>query len=181
MKDRDPYALGRGWHNDASVIPKATPERWEALGVDLKPWQDNLKGHVLVCPNRPFGVPERMMAPDWAETTATRLRKLTDREVRVRPHPGNNAPVKPLAEDLAGAWATVIWSSSAGVHSLIAGIPVFQCAPYWICTAAASLNLEMIEDPAMDEDRRISALHRMAHGQYSVAEIISGEAFRAVL
>jgi hypothetical protein len=180
-KDGGDYiALARSYHNDAAVIAQGSAERWAALGVELQPWRID-GGHILVCPNRPFGVPGRIMPPHWADEVAARLRKLTQREVRVRPHPGNHAPRKPLTDDLAGAWACVIWSSSAGVASLVAGVPVFQCAPRWICTEAASLNLDMIGDPAMDDDRRLGALHTVAAAQWTTAEIASGRAFTGLL
>lgn len=175
MKVREPYALARGWHNDATVIPEGGPERWNALGVDLEPWRATGE-HILVCPNRPFGAPGRAMPPDWPGTVCRKLRALTKREVRLRPHPGNNAPAKPLAEDLAGAWAVVIWSSSAGVHALVAGVPVICEAPYWICRDATGGT---VDNPAMPD--RLSALRRLAWGQWSLAEIASGEAFAHLL
>jgi len=180
LKARPAYALARGYHNDASVVPEGSGERWDALGVTLAPWRAD-GGHVLVCPNRPFGAPGRAMPDGWPQDVAARLRKLTKREIRIRQHPGNAAPHKPLADDLAGAWACVIWSSSAGVHALVAGVPVFQCAPNWICTSPASLNLNMIEDPAMDDYRRESGLRRLAWGQWCITEIEDGTAFRHLL
>ncbi len=176
MKVRDPYALARSWHNDAGAIADGGAERWEALGVDLQPWRQDGR-HILVCPNRPFGAPGRVMEEDWARDVKRRLAALTKREIRVRPHPGNSAPEIPLAEDLAGAWAVVIWGSSAGVHALLAGIPVICEAPYWICKSATG-RLPEIEQPPMGD--RLSAMRRLARGQYFIAEIASGEAFRGL-
>lgn len=186
MNPRQWYAMGRGAHNDSTAIPSGGPERWNALGIDLQPWRTD-GGHILVCPNRSFGMPDRMMPPNWAEKTAERLRKLTKREIRVRPHPGNSPAKKPLAEDLAGALACVIWSSSAGVHSLIAGVPVICEAPYWICKEAAFRTLDssfsdtnMTDAPRMDEFRE-KGMHRLAWGQWNLSEIEDGTAFRALL
>jgi len=178
---REWFALARGYHNDDSVIPEGDASRWDALGVELNPWRTD-GGHVLVCPNRSFGTPGRFMPVGWADDVAARLKKITKREVRIRPHPGNNAPVKPLAEDLAGAWATVIWSSSAGAHSLVAGVPVICEAPHWICKAAAYSGIEFVltEKPEYDIDRE-RALHRLAWANWSLAEIQSGESFDHLL
>jgi hypothetical protein len=178
MNPRSWYALGRGAHNDASVIREGGGERWAALGVDLAPWRAS-GGHILVCPNRSFGMPDRMMPPNWANEVCARLRKLTRREVRLRPHPGNSPPKKPLAEDLAGAWACVIWSSSAGVHALVSGIPVICCAPYWIAKGAAGADLAAVDSPPTPN--RLPTLRRLAWGQWGLAEISDGTAFRAVL
>jgi hypothetical protein len=126
------------------------------------------------------------MPQNWAQDVAGRLAKLTKREIRIRPHPGNNPPAKPLADDLAGAWCAVIWSSSAGVHALVAGIPVICEAPYWICRPASFLSglssIEEMEPPDSGSYRlRLAALQRLAWGQFGVEEIASGYAFTSVL
>ena len=176
MNPRTIYALGRGAHNDSGAIPEGGPERWAALGVDLKPWRASGE-HIVVCPNRSFGMPDRMMPPNWPIDVCNRLRKLTRREVRLRPHPGNAPAKKPLAEDLAGAHCVVIWSSSAGVHALASGIPVFVESPFWImkgCNAGAD-----IEHPLMPD--RIPHFQRLAWGQWALPQIEDGTAFRALL
>jgi hypothetical protein len=175
---RDSYALAPSYHNDSRYVRDGGPERWAALGIELKPWRGR-GDHILICANRSFGTPGRVMPADWAGQAERCLRTLTKREIRTRPHPGNAPPRKPLVEDLAGAWCVVQWHSSAGVHALIAGIPVICCAPAWICKGAAGSELSQIESPPMPE--RLPAMERLAWGQWTVAEIASGEAFRAVL
>lgn len=174
------YALAIGGHNGSGQWNTGGPERFAALGVDLQDWRTE-GSHVLICPNRSFGRPDMIMPCDWASDVRRRLAKLTHREIRVRPHPGNEPPKKPLAADLAGAWAVVIWGSSAGVHALANGIPVFRESPYWIAAAADSQNIKMIEDPAMDDIRRQHAFERLAWAQWSLAQIKSGEAFGHLL
>lgn len=175
---REWFALGRGVHNDSAAIPEGGPERWAALGVDLKPWRTD-GGHIVVCPNRSFGTPGRIMPPNWTNETVAKLQKLTKREIRVRQHPGNEPPKRPLAEDLVGAWAMVVWLSTAGVHSLIAGVPTICCSPFWICKDIAGTSLDQINDPPMIE--RMPTMQRMAWGQWSIEEIISGRPFKELL
>lgn len=167
MENRDPYALALGWHNDSTVIRAGDASRWDALGITVQPWQNNENGHILICPNRPFGAPGRMMPPGWADDAARRFRAVTGHDVRIRAHPGNNKPSKPLADDLRGAYACVIWSSSAGVAALVAGIPVRCEAPNWICK-------ETVGD-------RMQSLHKLAWGQWFQHEIKSGAAFDYLL
>lgn len=182
------YALGLWFHNDDSRIVVGGPERFAALNVELKPWRTD-GGHVLILPNRSFGVPGRMMPADWAERCAERLKLQTKRPVRIRAHPGNDEPkARPLAADLEGACAAVIWSSTAGIHALVAGIPVFSDAPHWICKSA---SLPASDLGAMDAGRpwdrmaldvtRRSALERMAFGQWRIEEIETGVPFRWIL
>lgn len=178
LKARPAYALARGWHNDASVIPTGSPDRWNALGVDLAPWRTSGE-HILVCPNRSFGVPGRMMPSNWANEVVERLKKLSKRPIRLRPHPGNDPPKKPLAHDLAGAWCTVIWSSSAGVHSLVAGVPVICEAPYWIMKDAACPSWDAFSRGGVYPRRR--HFERLACAQFSIEEIASGVAFKYLL
>lgn len=170
------YALGIGFHNGRGTWPTGGPERFEALGVDLKPWRTQGE-HVLVCANRSFGVPPQVMPPDWAERCAERLRRQTKRPVRIRSHPGNDEPRRPLAVDLEGAWAVVIWSSSCGVHALAAGIPVYVEAPYWVMKGASASG--PIDAPVMPERR--PHFERMAHAQWQLQEIETGEPFRRLL
>lgn len=173
------YALARGGHNGSGQWYVGGPERWAALGVELQPWRAD-GSHILVCGQRGIGSPTMASPANWHELTAAKLRTMTKRQVRVRTHPGNNAPAVPLADDLRGAWACVIWSSGAGVQALVAGIPVFYDAPHWICEGAAC-KVSALEEPFMHHAARLTAMQRMAWAQWSLAEIASGEPFRRLL
>lgn len=184
-KPGDYYALAAYGHNGQGAWGRDDGSRFRALEVPLLPWRPDGPGHVLVAPNRSFGIPGRMMDPRWPEDVARRLRKATDREIRVRAHPGNDAPKRPLERDFEGAYAVVIWSSSAGVHALVRGIPVVCEAPFWICKSAALPSLAAVETvlpaAAIASDRRLLALERMACAQWTMEEISSGEPFANVL
>lgn len=170
------YALGLGFHNDDTRWRRGGAERFAALHVELRPWREAGE-HVLVLPNRSFGVPGRMMPSDWAEAAAKRLGKATGRPVRIRRHPGNDAPKRPLQADLEGAWAAVVWSSSAGVHALVAGIPVFCEGPHWSMRGAASTG--PVDAPTLPD--RMLAFQHLAWGQWQLREIEGGEPFRRLL
>jgi hypothetical protein len=174
------YAIARQWHNGGgSWDAQDGPDRFRRLGVRVKPWRTEGE-HVLVCPNRSFGVPGRMMPLNWIEDVTRRLRRVTSRPIVVRPHPNDRLPQTPLAADLENAWACVIWSSSCGVHSLIEGVPVVSEAPAWICKAAAFDQLP--EKLGREHNRaRRAALERMAWAQWNVNEIAAGEPFRLLL
>jgi hypothetical protein len=122
-------------------------------------------------------MPGFIMPVSWARDTVERLRRYTQRPVRLRPHPGNEPPKKPLIEDLEGAFAVVIWSSSSGVEALIEGIPVFCTAPWWVCKSATKSDLKEIEQPRYGNERN-RALELLAWAQWSVEEIASGEPFQ---
>lgn len=156
--DKSMYAISVHGHNGEGWFPAYSEDRFTPLGFELKPMQHNPDGHILVCSQRGVGSKRMASPPRWGELIAKQTYGS-----RFRAHPGNFAPKVPLTDDLKGAKRCLIWSSAAGVQALVEGIPVGHAAPHWIC--------ERWED-----DRR-AALNRMAHGQWTVAEIESGEPF----
>lgn len=178
MQPREWYALAIGGHNGSGTWPAGDSSRWDVLGVDLKRWRAEGE-HILVCPNRSFGRPDLIMPLRWAEDVKARFSKATKREIRIRPHPGNGAHRTPLAEDLAGAWACIIWSSSAGVQALMAGIPVICEAPRWICRGATGPTPERALE--MGRDAREYEMRGLAWAQWHVDEIASGKPFDHLL
>lgn len=175
---RQLYAIAEGQHNVAGSWHIGNGGRFARLGIEPRPWRQDGK-HILVTAQR--GIGSKLMASPrgWAEDVARRLKERTTREVRIRPHPGNKAPAKPLEEDLRDCWAVVTWASGAAVKALIAGIPVFYCAPHWILEGAARKGIDDIESPWMGD--RTPHLERMAYAQFTVDEIASGEPFRLLL
>lgn len=174
---RQYYAIARHGHNGSGTWPDGGPERWGGLGLELRPWREHGE-HLLVCPNRHFGMKGFAMPQDWEPAALKTLRAATKRPIRVRPHPNGGTPVRALAEDLAGAWAVVIWASSCGVHALLAGIPVICTAPWWICRSAAVARLAELEAPLPD---RRPAFERLAWAQWTLEEIERGEPFAHLL
>lgn len=172
------YALAIHGHNGSGRWNGGGPERWGALGLAIRPWR--VAGeHVLVCPNRHFGMKGFAMPQNWERETVAQLRRFTKRPVRVRPHPNGGTPERPLAADLENCWAVVIWASSCGVHALLAGVPVIATAPWWILKPAASMRLDEVEAPAMPP--RQEHFERLAWAQWSIEEITSGAPFRHLL
>lgn len=173
------YAIARHGHNGSGEWVSGGGERFERLGVDLKPWRAS-GSHILVCPNRFIGPKAFLMPQDWVERTVAELQLLTDRPIRVRPHPGHWKRLKQhpdigLATDMAGAFACVIWASSAGVKALMWGIPVICTAPWWICKQAAGSKLSEINSPPMPD--RLPAFERMSWAQWTMKEIEAGIPF----
>jgi hypothetical protein len=178
------YAVSKGGHNGAGTFPTSTdPARWLQLGVELKRWRQDGK-HILVCGQRGIGSRDMASPHAWHQKAAERIRTMTKRPVKIRPHPGQDGRGTPLSHDLKNAWAVVIWSSAAGVHSLVQGIPVFYAAPHWICEKAAlpfAAFGKYIESPLCDDAIRQAAMVHMAHGQWAYKEIATGEPLKGVI
>lgn len=176
------YAIARTGHNGSGTWHVGDGSRWAALGIELKPWRTGGE-HILVCGQRGIGSPTMASPQGWHEDVAARLRKVTKRPIRIRLHPGNNAPQIPLEDDLSEAYAVVVWSSSAGVKALVEGIPVFFEAPYWICARAAKKGIAEIDAPQHEfrEEFRVGSMEYMAWAQWNLEEIAAGEPFRKLL
>lgn len=175
------YAAALHDHNGAGEWPQGGPERWASWGLELKPWRDGGE-YILVAGQRGIGSAKMHSPPGWHDRTAAKLRGLTDVEVRIRRHPkerGVEPPTTTLDEDLAGASAVCVWSSSVGVKALMEGIPTFYSAPAMSVMGAAENDLEHVICPTYPD--RLPAFERMAWGQWNKAEYESGAAFAALL
>jgi hypothetical protein len=185
--NRQRYAIAKHGHNGSGCWPIGDGSRWQALGLPLQPWRER-GDHVLICPNRSFGRPDMVMRPDWAAETKRTLQQFTRREIRIRPHPGNDAPKVPLSHDLENAWAVVVWTSSAGCEALVRGVPVYAMGPYWVLggrTSTTGANsfphggLKTIDNPKLPD--RQYAMERLAWAQWHVEEIAAGAPFQYLL
>lgn len=171
---RQYYALALDGHNGSGRWPEPEYDRLSKLNIEFKPWRDQ-GNHILVCGARGIGPPGIAQPAGWELLTAQRLKKITKRPIRIRPHPGNSAPTIPLADDLKDCWAVVTWASNCATEALIAGIPVHYCGPYIATAGAATPGIESIEDPPTVD--RMETFQRLAWQQWSVDEIQSGEPF----
>lgn len=172
------YAIARSHHNGAGHWPYHGPERWDGYGETLVPYRQGEE--VIIVPQRGIGPDGVAMPTGWTAAVFERLVLLTDRPIRVRPHPGNGAPKVSLEKDLANAWAVVTWGSGAAIKALQLGVPVLHDFPKWIGAEAAA-PVERVESPNLSEAARLSMFRRLAWAQWELSEIASGEAFRCLL
>lgn len=174
--DKTYYAISVHGHNNSGWHPVGDEDRFSKLGFEIKPWQDNHGGHVLVCGQRGVGSRTMKSPPQWAERMAQRIGKTA----RIRPHPGNAAPRTPLTADLKGARACVVWSSAAGVQALVEGVPVLYAAPHWVCAIGAR-RIEEFPLTLQSNAARSTALARMSHAQWHHEEIAQGIPFARII
>lgn len=168
------YAIAAHGHNGSGRWPEPQYDRLSKLDIEFKPWR-TYGEHILICGARGIGPPGIAQPAGWELVIADRLRKLTKRPIRIRPHPGNNAAKIPLADDLKDCWAVVTWASNCATESLIAGIPAHYCGPFIATAGAATRGIESIENPPVGD--RLETFQHLAWQQWSVAEIESGEPF----
>jgi hypothetical protein len=173
---RQHYAISGKGHNGSGWWPIGTEDRFEKLGIELRPWISKEGGHVLICGQRGIGTPLMASPPNWHNAAAAAV-KLAKLPAKIRLHPGMKPAATTLEFDLSDAKACAIWSSSSGVKALALGYPVFYAAPFWICEDAAMKLASIAAGPMMDDQRRLEAFRKMAWAQWSVEEIESGTPF----
>ncbi len=174
------FSLARDHHNGAGRWPQpfigtGAPARWPSLQQQVQPWRRE-GAYILVLPQRGIGAPGVAMPRQWEVDISRRLRKLTSRPVRIRPHPGVKSKARPFAPDLVNVHTVVTWGSGAALKAMLAGVPVFYDMPRWIGAGAAEYlgNVRTLEMPIMHDTRRAVMFERLSWCQWTVADIAGG-------
>lgn len=169
------------------------PERRNKLKINLKPWKQGSK--ILICGQHIKSQQWKGM-PDinqWATTTVNEIRKYTDREILLRPHPrshmnyngyqsfvGINYPNKingtydsfDFENVLNDTWAVVNWNSNPATVSVLNGVPAFV-GPDSYAAPVSSQDLSRIESPYMPD--REQWANDLAYTEWTTEEIANGE------
>lgn len=146
------------------------PDRWNALGIEMKPWRDGGRW-IVVCPPSSPAVETLFGAEGWLAKTLDTLGQHTDRPIRVR----RKGDVEPLAVALEDAHAVVTFQSNVAVDAVLAGVPVFV-DPINAAAPVGRLDLSKIEEP-LKGDREPWAWS-LAYGQFTLREMEQGLAWR---
>lgn len=103
------------------VLTDPNLRRIRQLDAKLHPWKKNGSYILIALPGLHFGFAMGMSMQAWIRDIRTRVKAVTNRPIRVR----EKGCPRPLADDLAGAWALVTHSSNVAVDAVLAGVPVF--------------------------------------------------------
>lgn len=156
--------LGTGHYRVArNAIQKAgrpDPERLKRFDIRLAPWRKDGR-HILVC------LQSDEFLATFGRDIAAEIRAQTDRPVVIR----RKYCERPLTDDLRGAWCVATWSSNAAVEGIIQGIPAVAFGES-VCPPGT------IESPPIFD--RAPWLEGLAGGQWSLAEMRTGECWRAI-
>lgn len=171
------YALALGHHNGAG--------RWfvgDRPRFEIEPLSVPRGDAILILPQRGIGEPGVAMPPTWPRTIRDRLQRITKRPVIFRRHPGNHHAAfrqVPLEQDLSRAHCVVTWASGAGIKAIRAGVPCFYEMDGWIGSCAATRLADQLEQCDTTDSGEL--WRRISWGQWTMAEIESGEAFDRLL
>lgn len=159
--------LGRKWltltsgvHNTAGRFPVLGPERWNGLGVDLKPWR--AAGETVILAQRGIGPKGTAMPHGWPDEARRR------HGGRIRKHPGKHKAI-PLMEDLKRCGHAVTWGSGAALLALMDGIRVTSEMPDWIGQQDNT------------DAGRLAMFQRLAWAQVELHEIEDASAFARLI
>lgn len=154
------------------------PDRFDALGLTIAKQGGDPKGYVLICGQVPGDAAHGLDADSYLNWLREIVSQYPDAVYRPHPRggidlPGVESHTGSLEEALAGARLVVTWNSNVGHDALLAGVPVVAHGP----AAYSELTGETL--PSVDARREY--FHRVAYGQWTLAEMRSGLCQRFVL
>jgi hypothetical protein len=181
-----------GINRKAQFVKPFEENRFENFGINLDPWKTG-EGLVTLFTQRPDSQQWEGMCSveEWCANTITQIRKHTDRQILIRPHPRDNitdwtklkdtsvhfAPPQKTGHDKFDhekvfqlTYAAINHSSGPSIQSAIAGI-------HTICSSESlaydvSETIENIETP-QNKDRS-EWLQMLSHTEWFVPEIQKG-------
>ena len=119
-------------------ISKMPSDRWDMLGVELKPYRDISEGkYLLLCGQVPSDASVQYIDINkWYMDMVARIKSIDDIPILFRPHPlaidrtphieGTVWSDGTQEEDFEHATAVITFNSNTGVDALIEGIPVYS-------------------------------------------------------
>ena len=182
------YAINNAHHLEiGSQRFDTDPSRFDRLNLTIKEYDKN-SVFILVCAQRGGKYSDLAMPRIWPEQVIGHLRKITDLPIIYRPHPEKKKLLTmqwdnvfiskniSLVSDLNNAKACIIYTSNAGNHALLNGVPVFYCGAKCACQQLALTDISRINNPLYPTYRRAFFAHLLNH-QYTENEIKRGTAW----
>lgn len=164
------------------------PDRWEKLGVEIKPWKKGGK-YALICGQVPWDASvQHSDHIQWCRDVWERVEGL-EIPVRFRPHPevkgkiDYGLPEKDTTwdEDLADAMCVISYNSTAGALAALEGIPVFAMDPGSMAWPISNKELtkEALEAPVLHD--REQWAYNLAYAQWTAEEMRQGIPWQRLL
>jgi len=155
-----------GWH-------ETSPDRFNALGIDVKPWRKGGDYVLVAPPSKYVAALEGLNTQAWLEMVVEKIRQVIDLPVVLKPKDGE----MPMVEALSRAYALVTMASNAAIDALVEGVPVFT-SPAAAAGGCAFHDLNQLPDAqelAPQWDRR-GLFADLAYQQFTYSEIADGTA-----
>ena len=166
------------WSPDAYVKAGLSSERFDALGLRLKPWRSEGDEIIVAGSTRKAATDHGLGYQEWEQKAIDRLQGCGKRIV-YRPKPTDMEATKligaefdrrPISEAMRNAWAWVTHHSNSAIDALLAGVPV-HCETG--AAKAFSVPIEQIASPDLLPGRA-QFLSDVAWLQWTLDEMRSG-------
>lgn len=144
-------------------------DRWDALRIDVRPWQKNGRHIVIARPSTTYGKFHALH--NWLDKTVYDLSLLTSRQLVVR----DKETKRPLQDDLNGAHCLVTHGSIAAVEAVICGCPVLV-HPSSAAALVGHTDIAKVEKPIYPD--RTDWLRSLAYSQFNEKELVDGTLWR---
>lgn len=159
------------WRDLCAFNPSLNYQGWRRPGSKIL---------LIMSTNKPFEY-YGTTRDKWIAKTVKTLKKHSDREIVIREKGGRGERTNDTIYDaFDDVWAVVTYNSIAAVEAIQHGIPALCTAP----TAASSVttgDFKQIENPPrQSEDVIYKWLSSVAYGQFSLNEILTGQAWSLV-
>ena len=168
------YSLGGPFYDRAEYVNRnSNSTKWQeiqhSLKIQMKPTRIG-DGYILIGMQRDGGFSMKTLSPvAWLTSKIQEIRKYTNREIVIRPHPGkfdmleftdfqskhyirqNVRVINPLEstllQNLESAHSAVFFNSSASVAAVLEGVPVFVDDASAVTWSVAHHDIAQIESP----------------------------------
>lgn len=148
--------------------------------LNVREWRTTEGKYILICPQSDDFM-KRIVGYNghWLNDIRDQIGIWTAKKIRVREWNRNKAEASAtLHDDLANAHACVVWSSAAGIESILDGVPTVvmgQAAARLFSVPLQSLALDSIPHPA---GSRLEWASVLADNQWTLDEMRQGTAWR---
>lgn len=149
-------------------------KRFGDLKIPIKPWRTGSK--ILLCPqSETFHNLHGHTQQHWVNECIASIKRHTKKPIEIRYKIAGTYTEKLFRESLRDVHAVVVFTSVAGVHASLEGVPCFATSE---CASAkfGSMDLSKIENPEKPENRYEMACV-LADNQWTLEEIERGEAW----
>ena len=180
----------------------------EVMGLSWKGWAENVnqRDEILIGMQLSGDASLRNNnINEWIVDTITRIRRFTDKPIRIRTHPGisdrgwenysdlfrniafgeygdirwSNGREKPWEDDIVNACCVVTYSSGLSIDAILAGVPVIATDPGNFAYNISSNFADDINDPKQEDSEIVMQwLYNLAYCQWSEDEMFSGTCWR---
>lgn len=180
--------------NDTDIDPGKWDRIKQDIGITLKPWRGyDARKVLLICLQREDGWSFKGNNPHvWLDTKLSDIRKVTNRTIWVRPHPGSKGNIREvnriigkypavhlrhgynLRHELENSFFSFHFNSASSTASTIEGVPAFIDDLSCQAKDVALFDLSQIENPALALPNRNQWINRIANSHWCDEELFNG-------